>query len=73
MQHFCYLQALISKANKGDSMSGEDYEKEYFDPEIQSWTSIPYKSENVGFEDIAYVMNQGKNEYSYDSDSWWGN
>lgn len=51
---------------------GSEYQIEYLDPEIETWSSLPYKHDDIGFEAVAYCLNKGDKEFNYDWDYVYG-
>ncbi|MBQ4524010.1 MAG: hypothetical protein IJA10_13825 [Lachnospiraceae bacterium] len=40
---------------------GDDYSLEKYEEDIDTWTGVPYLNSDIGFHDIAYPVEKGKN------------
>lgn len=65
---------VINVNNQSDKEieCGAEYEIEYLDSEIETWSSLPYKHDDFGFDEVAYCLNKGDKEFNYDWDYIYG-
>ena len=65
---------VINVNNQSDKEieCGSEYQIEYLDPKIETWSSLPYKHDDIGFEAVAYCLNKGDKEFNYDWDYLYG-
>lgn len=62
----------VNNQSSKDIECGAEYKIEYLESKIDTWSELPYKHDDFGFDEVAYCLNKGDKEFNYDWDYIYG-